>query len=131
MRSVDLVPRIDQLPSRRLQAASILLHGHQREPRTSTIAIVDVIDENAPKMPEYYPKIDDLKNVSYSWIHSQWVEKCTDSELLAKQINDAVRAYFDTDNLLPRVAKVGRRWHRLFLHRIKHGNGLYVQSTEK
>lgn len=75
----------------------------------NAVVISEAIEECAPKMPEYYPNLEDLKNASFDWIYNQWVQKSASLQPLAKKINDAVRAYFDTDNLLPQRVKLKRR----------------------
>jgi hypothetical protein len=83
----------------------------------NAMLISDILEECAPKMPGYYPNLEDIKNASFDWIYDQWVQKSVSLQPLAKNINDAVRAYFDTDNLLPQVGKLKRRWPGWLLHR--------------
>ena len=100
------------------QSIAELVENYLSVVEDNAVVINDAIEECAPKMPEYYPSLEDLTNSSFDWIHDQWVQKSAALQPLAKKINDAVRAYFDTDNLLPQEVKPKRRWPWLLLHRI-------------
>ena len=96
-----------------------LVENYLSEVENNAVVISNVLEECAPKMPEYYPRLGRriLRTASFDWIYSEWVKKSVSLQPLAKKVNDAVRAYFDTDNLLPPVVKVKGRWPWLLLRR--------------
>ena len=63
--------------------------------------IQDAIIECANEMPLKYPKLDDLKKASPIWIENRIRSNFSHLVPVAKEINDYVRNYFDSDNLLP------------------------------
>jgi hypothetical protein len=60
-----------------------------------------VIVECSKEMGKKYPTIEALKKARYDWISARILTKFVRLEPEARKINEYVRAYFDSDNLLP------------------------------
>jgi hypothetical protein len=81
--------------------------------------IREVIEQSAEEMPAKYPTLGDIEHSSFNWILNRIAHQFQELEPTAKMINENVRAYFDSDNLLPAPGN-GRRIIRRVRSRIKH-----------
>ena len=81
---------------------AVLLEKYLSIVEGDNITIIrEVIVECAKEMPTNYPALDDIQRASYNWIRNRINDKFEKLEPTAKMINEYVRKYFDSDNLLP------------------------------
>ncbi|MYV47448.1 hypothetical protein [Streptomyces sp. SID2888] len=81
------------------------LETYIRVARGNIRQVRDIINKSAPEMPQRYPKLEDMQRAKFHWIRHRLIRASEKLEPSAKDIVQAARSYFDSDNLLPRRRK--------------------------
>lgn len=83
-------------------ACAALLEDYLDALDRSVDSIVKLIEWGAPKMPNLYLSVEDLRASSDSWLYNHWIETSVPLTPHAEQIVKFARHYFNSDEFAPR-----------------------------